>query len=195
MNPFQRVNQRVMQDAEARVPDIEKAIAEARMSRIKEQQAEYAARQPGTMAAQVAKHLNAGGRDSDDYSDSGLYTGYDLLRSMFSGAASDPATVKQEQLLSAVQGLNTAQKGAVGRVLADAQGPGMVERMRGMEAGINRTLADPGMKGQAARLGLFTGIGGGTVAVLTPAGQGLMALMDYMQQTQVAAAERDNELT
>jgi hypothetical protein len=49
--------------------------------------------------------------------------------------------------------------------------------------------------GIAIRGAGVTAAAGGTVAGLTAAGQGLLALMDYMQQTQVAAAERDNELT
>lgn len=194
MNPLQWANQRVMEEAAARIPGAERAIADARIARIQEQQKEFAVRKPETMASQVAEYLNRWGSKGDDYGDSPLYSGYDLLQNMLGNVAGDAANVQGEQLRSAVQQLNAAQKGAVGRVLAEASAPGMMERLRGAEAGLNRVLADAGTRGQAARLGLFTGAGAGTVAGLTAAGQGLMALMDYLQQGQQTADERNNEL-
>lgn len=194
MNPLQWANQRVMEAAAARIPGAERAIADARIARIQDQQKEFAARKPETMASQVAQHLNHWGAKGDDYGDSPLYSGYDLLQNMLGNVAGDAANVQGEQLRSAVQQLNTAQKGAVGRVLAEASAPGMMERLRGAEAGLNRALADAGTRGQVARLGLFTGAGAGTVAGLTAAGQGLAALMDYLQQGQQASEERNNEL-
>ncbi len=183
-----------MREAAARIPAVERAVVDARNARLPEQQKEFAARKPETMARDVAQYLNRWGTKGDDYGDSPLYSGYDLLQNMLGNVAGDAANVQGEQLRSAVQQLNTAQKGAVGRVLAEASAPGMMERLRGAEAGLNRALADAGTRGQVARLGLFTGAGAGTVTGLTAAGQGLAALMDYLQQGQQASEERNNEL-
>lgn len=193
MNPAQWLNERVMREAAARISGVERAVVDARNAGIPERQKEFAARKPETMARDVAQYLNRWGTRGDDYGDSPLYSGFDLLQNMLGNAAGDAANVQGEQLRSAVQQLNAAQKGAVGRVLAEAS-PGMMERLRGAEAGLNRVLADAGTRGQAARLGLFAGAGAGTVAGLTAAGQGLVALMDYLQQGQQAAEERNNEL-
>jgi hypothetical protein len=193
MNPAQWLNERVMREAAARIPAVERAVVDARNARLPEQQKEFAARKPETMARDVAQYLNRWGTKGDDYGDSPLYSGFDLLQNMMGNAAGDAANVNDEQLRSAVQQLNTAQKGAVGRVLAESS-PGMMEQVRGAEVGFNRALADTGTRGKMTRLGLFTGIGAGTTAGLTAAGQGLMALMDYLQQGQQAAEERNNEL-
>ena len=64
-----------------------------------------------------------------------------------------------------------------------------------LQVRLNDMLSGTDAMSRAGQVATYGAIGGGTVAGLTAAGQGLIALMDYMQQTQVAAAERDNELT
>lgn len=85
-----------------------------------------------------------------------------------------------------------------------AHGPGdarsLIEATAGREArqnplyNLQRMLSGDSGMDRAGQVAFYGGAAGGTVAGLTAAGQGLMALMDYLQQGQVTQAERENEL-
>lgn len=70
---------------------------------------------------------------------------------------------------------------------AVAQKPGLPVRLNDLLAG-----TDAGSR--AAQVGVYGAIGGGTVAGLTAAGQGLVQLMSYLQQGQETEAEREQPL-
>lgn len=56
-------------------------------------------------------------------------------------------------------------------------------------------LSNTGTKARIGQAGIYGAMGGGVTLGLTAAGQGLMALMDYMNQGQQVASARDQELT
>jgi len=62
------------------------------------------------------------------------------------------------------------------------------------QTAIHQTLARQDWVGRTAQTGLAVGAAGGTAAGLTAAGQGLVALMNYLQQGQETSSERNNEL-
>jgi len=63
-----------------------------------------------------------------------------------------------------------------------------------LQVRLNDMLSGTDAMSRAGQVATYGAIGGGTVAGLTAAGQGLMALMDYRQQGQQAELERDQEL-
>lgn len=70
---------------------------------------------------------------------------------------------------------------------AHNRAPGIRERVHG-------TLARDDWQGRTAQTALGVSIVGGTAGGLTAAGQGLMALMSYLQQGQEVEAEREQPL-
>lgn len=70
---------------------------------------------------------------------------------------------------------------------AAAEAPGFGVRL-------NNLLADDSLEGRATQVGVYGAVGGGAIAGLTAAGQGLMALMSYLQQGQEVEAEREQPL-
>jgi hypothetical protein len=175
----------------------ERAIREMAGRRVDRRAEELAGRNTETMSRDIAQFLNRGARggvDLDDVVDSPDYANYDVVRQMVGGQAINPAEVGPEQIRGAVQGLGQARRGAVARGMALSEGPGAMERLVGMQSRVSGLLASKGLRGDAARVGVATGAIGGGVMGLTAAGQGLMALMAYMQEGQQTAVERNNEL-
>ena len=175
----------------------EKAIREMASRRVDRRTEELAGRNPETMSRDVAQFLNRGARGGvnlGDVVDAPGYANYDVVRQMMGGEAINPAEVQPDQILSAVQGLGQGRREAVARGMALSEGPGMMERLVGLQSRASGLLASEGRRGDAARIGVATGAIGGGVMGLTAAGQGLIALMGYLQQGRQAAAERDNEL-
>lgn len=68
------------------------------------------------------------------------------------------------------------------------QKPGLLVRAESI-------LGNTGMKARVGQAGLYTAMFGGVAGGLTAAGQGLMALTDYLSQGQEIAMKRDQELT
>jgi len=59
---------------------------------------------------------------------------------------------------------------------------------------INRLLSQDDMAGRATQAGVYGAIGGGATLGLTAAGQGLMALMGYLQQGNEVEQDRERPL-
>jgi hypothetical protein len=59
---------------------------------------------------------------------------------------------------------------------------------------LQRMLSGTGSAERAGQVAFYGAAAGGATAGLTAAGQGLVALMDYLQQGQQASEERNNEL-
>lgn len=175
----------------------EQAIREMASRRVDRRAEELAGRNPEAMSRDVAQFLNLGARggvDLGDIVDAPGYANYDVVRQMMGGEAINPAEVQPEQILSAVQGLGQGRREAVARGMALSEGPGMMERLVGLQSRASGLLASKGRSGDAARIGVATGAIGGGVMGLTAAGQGLMALTAYLQQGQQAEAERQAPL-
>ena len=68
-----------------------------------------------------------------------------------------------------------------------AQRPGMGTRLNYMMAGTDAMS-------RAGQAGVYGAIGGGVTLGLTAAGQGILALMDYMQEGQRTEAQREQQL-
>lgn len=73
------------------------------------------------------------------------------------------------------------------RQAAYAERPGFWVRLNDM-------MSDTSAGARSGQGVVYTGIGGGATLGLTAAGQGLMALMDYMTQGQKSEIKRDQEL-
>lgn len=73
------------------------------------------------------------------------------------------------------------------RQTAHAERPGIRVRLNDM-------MSDTSAGARFGQGVVYTGIGGGATLGLTAAGQGLMALMDYMTQGQESEIKRDQEL-
>jgi len=59
---------------------------------------------------------------------------------------------------------------------------------------LQRMLSGTSAADRAGQVGFYGAAAGGTAAGLTAAGQGLVALMNYLQQGQETSSERNNEL-
>lgn len=59
---------------------------------------------------------------------------------------------------------------------------------------LNDLLSGTDVGSRAAQVGVYGAIGGGGIAGLTAAGQGMLALIDYIQQGTEAQAEREKPL-
>lgn len=77
--------------------------------------------------------------------------------------------------------LSDPDKAAVLNYLAQQGGPGLQARGYDALIGVNQALADQGLKGKLSRGALYSGIGAGGVMGATAGAQGLMALIDYLQ--------------
>ena len=64
----------------------------------------------------------------------------------------------------------------------------------GLGVRLNDMLSGTDAMSRAGQVATYGAIGGGTVAGLTAAGQGLMALMEYLQQGQQSEQEREEPL-
>jgi hypothetical protein len=89
-------------------------------------------------------------------------------------------------LKSKARGADVKRQALYGQAAA-AENPNLAVRL-------NDLLSGTDAMSRAGQVATYGAIGGGAVAGLTAAGQGLMALMDYLQQGQQTADERNNEL-
>jgi len=103
------------------------------------------------------------------------------------GEGIDPSTVQPDELVSRIKALNDAQRREVAGAQAQMEGPGMAERIGMQELRLNQALAES----RGARAGLYGAVGAGSAMGLTAAGQGVVALMDYMQSGMEQAEQRE----
>jgi hypothetical protein len=89
-------------------------------------------------------------------------------------------------LASRARGAEAGREGLYQRAAA-ASAPGPAVRLQEL-------LAREDGAGRATQLGVYGALGGGTTLGLTAAGQGLLALMGYLQQGQEAESERQAPL-
>ncbi len=161
-------------------------IAEAEAARIANRTQELFARPAESQAAYIASILNRGGSNASDFADAGNFDSYEAIRRVM-GQNVNPATVQPEELISRVKALNDAQRRGVAGAQAQLEGRGMKERIGMQELRLNQALA--GSRG--ARAGLYGTVGAGSAMGLTAAGQGVIALMEYMQSGMEQAEQRE----
>ena len=171
----------------------QRSVAEMARNRIDRRARELSARNPETMSKDIAQFLNRGAGDiSDDVVDAPGYGGYEAVRQAV--GATDPSSVQPNDILRAVQGLSSASKSTVGRGIAMNEGPGLMEQLVRQQSRLSGVLAEDSRRGDASRIGVAVGAVGGSALGLTAAGQGLVALMDYIQQGTEAQSEREKPL-
>lgn len=110
----------------------------------------------------------------------------------------DPKEVKSEDLIENVRAIRRDRfpemRGQLETAIAQAEGPGILERLARMRAGASGLIAEDSTRGDIARVGVVTAATGGSVMGLTAAGQGLMALMEYIQSGTQQQESRENTL-
>ena len=184
-------------------------IAEAEAARIANRTQELFARPAESQAAYIASILNRGGSNASDFADAGNFDSYEAIRRAM-GQNVNPATVRPEDLYARVGDIKRDDHYSVGRYpapdimeqlgltdvlpkeslyrsMAQLEGRGMKERIGMQELRLNQALA--GSRG--ARAGLYGAVGAGSAMGLTAAGQGVVALMEYMQSGMEQAEQRE----
>lgn len=177
----------------------EAAIAGIQQKLRAEQDARYVKDLSGQSADQVAPSVAAilNYRPGDD--EPVKQAMYDQVASKFNSwrpMGLDPETVRGDDplLVQAMGGLGDQEKREIYDVMAQIQTPNVGVRLKGLEASANRLLGREDWQGRTARAGLYSGIAAGGAMGLTAAGQGLMALADYIQQGMSSQAEREQPL-
>ena len=165
-------------------------IAEAQRARITDRTQELSARGADSQAAYIASILNRGAAEHGGMGprpavDPG-HSDWTFIRQAM-GEGIDPSTVQPDDLVSRIKALNDAQRREVAGAQAQLEGPGMAERIGMQELRLNQALAES----RGARAGLYGAIGAGSAMGLTAAGQGVVALMDYMQRGMEQAERRE----
>jgi len=112
----------------------------------------------------------------------------------------DPKEVKSGDVLENVRALRRGQvptygNGELEAAIAKAEGPGILERLARMRAGVSGLIAEDSTRGDIARVGVVSAATGGSVMGLTAAGQGLMALMEYIQSGTQQQEQRERALS
>ena len=111
----------------------------------------------------------------------------------------DPKEVKSGDVLENVRALRRGQvptygNGGLEAAIAKAEGPGVLEQLARMRAGVSGLIAEDSTRGDIARVGVVSAATGGSVMGLTAAGQGLMALMEYIQNGTQQQEQRESAL-
>jgi hypothetical protein len=165
-------------------------IAEAQAARIANRTQELSARGADSQSAYIASILNRGAAEHGGIGPRpAVDPGHDdwtFIRQVM-GEGIDPSTVQPEELISRVKALNDAQRRGVAGAQAQLEGPGMAERIGMQELRLNQALAES----RGARVGLYGAVGAGSAMGLTAAGQGVVALMEYMQSGMEQAEQRE----
>lgn len=146
---------------------------------VRQSMAERAMAARATQIASVRKDLagRMGGANADPASVSAA------IADRLGGGAGDYMGVLQ----SRARGAEGKRQALYGQAAA-AQDPNLVVRFNDMLSGTDAMS-------RAGQVATYGAIGGGTVAGLTAAGQGLMALMEYLQQGQESESERQAPLS
>jgi hypothetical protein len=149
------------------------AIRQDYRSRLAAQSPDY-----GSIAKGMAQNLRYGGHSSE-HGAPGLLTR--------SPGVSDAEVENMTRLLQMQSPTARRDQDALIESLAYNSAPNLRTRF-------HETMARNDMMGHLARGTVAAGAVGGTAAGLTAAGQGLMALMAYLQEGQQTAEERNNKL-
>lgn len=184
------LDERIRAAAEARAQPgeggIADRIAEAQKARIANRTQELSARGADSQAAYIASILNRGAAEHGGMGprpavDPG-HSDWTFIRQAM-GEGIDPSTVQPDELVSRINALNDAQRREVAGAQAQLEGRGIAERIGMQELRLNQALAES----RGARAGLY----GASAMGLTAAGQGVVALMDYMQSGMEQAEQRE----
>ncbi len=106
----------------------------------------------------------------------------------------DAANVTPDDIRKNLQSLNKDERShLIGSMAANGRS-GPMERLRQAQLYANEQLQAEGTRGDIARAGVVTAATGGSVMGLTAAGQGLMALMEYIQSGTEQQEARNREL-
>lgn len=164
-----------------------------RADQLKSARSDIAGGQVETLANQAAQYLN---REARAPMGEGME---DLARALKLLGTEDAAAARPADLVDAVRGLkSTGREGdlnTLARILAEQRGPSLGQRAVSGLAGFNDLISRNTTGGAAARVGVYGGATAGTAMGLTAAGQGLMALMEYLQTGDQVAEQREQPLT
>lgn len=147
------------------------------------------ARSNESLGGRVAEYLNEGARRPELASVPGYATVQETL------GLNDPGAVNNVEVAAALGRLDRDQREKVARAIALQGNAGPLEMLTRARAGITGMLAEDGTRGDIARAGVVTAATGGSVMGLTAAGQGLMALMEYIQNGTQQQEQRESTLS
>lgn len=164
----------VMNDAAIRARALQRAEAEAAAAAQAERVKRYGGRDNQSLAPEVARlydRLESGGYEPGSREA--------VIRQILAKAVGPTtAAVDPRTVVDQLQGPGRQE---VLEYMASQRGPGVQAQALGAVRALNELLASKGTGGQAARAGLYSGIGAGTAMGTTAGAQGLMALIDYLQ--------------
>ena len=186
-------DQRVRLAAEARAQREADEIFKLRQAQEARYVKERLNRPVDRTAPDVAQFLS----NVPDANDVERMAAYQSVADQFRGVQVNPQTgvaLDDPQLLAAMRGMGDADKTNVYATMASQMPRGFQQRVLNQRARVDRLLARDTWEGGAARAGMYSGIAAGGAMGLTAAGQGLMALTDYVQQTMVNQESREQPL-
>lgn len=181
VNPLQKLKEEMIRRASADRISQEQAVRQMGLNRLESRSKELEGRGSKELSEAVASRLNRMGTDETPLSARGLIETLGVI---------DPQNITPADIRSQMG----SDRGQVARALAQAEGPGMRERVARARAGLTGMLAEDGTRGDIARAGVVTAATGGSVMGLTAAGQGLMALMEYIQNGTQQQEQRESTL-
>lgn len=186
VNPLQSLKDEIIRRAQADRSGLEGSIAKMQGDRYTRRTKELGGRTDQELAEAAASQLNRMSRGQStpmSARDMYAYTG-----------TTDAANVTPDDIRKNLQSLNKDERSQlIGSMAANGRS-GPMERLRQAQLYANEQLQAEGMRGDIARAGVVTAATGGSVMGLTAAGQGLMALMEYIQNGTEQQEARNREL-
>jgi hypothetical protein len=190
VNPLQSLKDEIIRRAQADRSGLEGSIAKMQGDRYTRRTKELSGRTNQELAEAAASQLNRMGRSqATPMSARGMIEALGVV---------DAAKVTPDDLRANIAAgrANGAfdQTTGIPRAMAESEGPGLMERLRRLQLHANEQLQAEGTRGDIARAGVVTAATGGSAMGLTAAGQGLIALMEYIQSGTEQQEARNSEL-
>lgn len=186
VNPLQSLKDEIIRRAQADRSGLEGSIAKMQGDRYTRRTKELGGRTDQELAEAAASQLNRMSRSQStpmSARDMYAYTG-----------ATDAGNVTPDDIRKNLQGLGKDERSQLIGSMAANGLSGPMERLRQAQLYANEQLQADGTRGDIARAGVVTAAAGGSMMGLTAAGQGLMALMEYIQNGTEQQEERNREL-
>ena len=177
VNPYQSLKDAIIRGAQRDYPGIESSRNQMRDDRRDRRSDEWMGRSEDELADAIQSRSN-------------VFAG-PTARSVDGKREFVTAAPAREEIIAAIK----RDRKGMARTMAESEGPGLLERVRQMQLYANEQLQAKGARGHVARAGVVTAATGGVTMGLTAAGQGLMALMEYMQNGGQQEEARENPLS
>jgi len=188
VNYLQKGRDKIISLAAADSDPLRKSVQAMAKDRHDRQTKELAARSNESLGGRVAEFLNQGAQKPELASVPGYATVQEAL------GLNDPGAANNAEVAAALGRLDRDQREKVARAIAARGNAGPLEMLTRARADVTRMLAEDGTRGDIARVGVVTAATGGSVMGLTAAGQGLMALMEYIQNGTQQQESRESTL-